>query len=77
MKSVVIYLDPEISMDDINKLAVSNGLRLAQDQCGRYFLARHPQALLPNGARYVNSTATDIRPTLERARAQLSALHDG
>lgn len=69
--NAVIYLHPEISIADINKLAIVGGLCLTQDPQGNYLLEPHPFARLPSGARYVNSTATDVRATIARAKARL------
>lgn len=69
--NTVIYLDPDISIADINKLAMHGGLCLTRDPEGNYLLEPRPFARLPSGARYVSSTDTDIRITIARAKARL------
>jgi len=73
MEHTVIYLHPEISIVDIQELAIACGLRLTTDRFGHYLLEPHPSARLPSGARYTKSQRTDVRATIERARAQQNA----
>jgi len=73
----VIYLHPEITIAEMNRLALPSGLRLATDKFGHYVLEPQPQSRLPSGARYVSSEATNVRNTIERAKAQRSKPPDG
>jgi hypothetical protein len=70
MEHSVIYLHPEITVAELSNIALSMNLRLRDDRHGRFVLEPLPFVRLPNGARYVSSDRTDIRKTIERARAQ-------
>jgi hypothetical protein len=68
--TTVIYLDPEITITDMNKIARSNGLRLVLDTVGHYVLELDPHSRLPSGARYISSASTNVKTTIERVKAQ-------
>jgi hypothetical protein len=63
-----IYLHPEITIDEMRRLAQRCGLCLCEEG-GRYVLQPAPALLLANGAPYRNSARTDIRFTIARAKA--------